>query len=92
MRIGAFNQINSIYKTNKSANILKTAYTSGTDQVSISQFGKDYQTAKQALASTSDIRQDKVTQLKESISSGEYTVDPEDFANRLLEKYNQLGL
>ena len=47
-----------------------------------------YQIAKQAVADASDIREDKVSQLKSMIDAGTYSVEPGDFASKLLEKYN----
>ena len=61
------------------------------DQLSISQTGYDYQIAKQAVAEASDIREDKVSQLKEQIASNKYSVDAGDFASKLLEQYNALN-
>ena len=58
------------------------------DQVSISQAGRDYQVAKSAVSEASDIREDKVSQLKSMIDAGTYSVEPGDFASKLLEKYN----
>lgn len=89
MRIDAYNQVaqmygvQSNYKTQKTQNVgaLK-------DQVSISQVGRDYQVAKSAVSQASDIREDKVAQLKSMIDSGNYSVEPGDFASKLLEKYN----
>ena len=58
--------------------------------MSISQAGRDYQVAKSAVSEASDIREDRVAQLKERLDSGNYNVDMNDFANKLLEKYNAL--
>ena len=52
--------------------------------------GRDYQVAKKAVSEASDIREDKVAQLKNMVESGQYQVSGDDFASRLLEKYNSL--
>ena len=93
MRIDTYNQVASLYKMNQPR---KTNAASGTnaysrDEVSISRAGKDFQLAKQAVAAASDVREDKVAQLKAQINSGTYNVSPEDFAAKLLEKYNAAG-
>ena len=62
--------------------------STGRDEVQISSMGRDYQIAKQAVADASDIREDKVSQLKSMIDAGTYSVEPGDFASKLLEKYN----
>ena len=91
MRIEAYNQIASIYKTSKTGKV-QQAYgvSTGWDVVQISQLGRDYQIAKQAVAEASDIREDKVAELKTSVQSGKYDVDSGDFASMLLAKYNEM--
>ena len=92
MRIDAYNQVSQIYQTQKAAKAQKaykaTGSLAGSDQLQISQTGKDYQIAKQAVAGASEIREDLVAQMKEKIANGNYNVDTEDFASKLLEKYN----
>ncbi|MDE6919304.1 MAG: flagellar biosynthesis anti-sigma factor FlgM, partial [Lachnospiraceae bacterium] len=46
--------------------------------------------AKKALAATPDVRQNLVSSIKERIDNDTYEVDMEDFAGKLLEKYNGL--
>ena len=88
MRIDAYNQIAALYKTTKPSKAAGTAeISSARDQVQISRAGKDYQIAKQAVAAASDIREDKVAELKSSIKSGNYDVDTGDFAGKLLASY-----
>lgn len=88
MRIDAYNQIAAVYnttKTNKTTSAGKVA--SARDEVFISSAGRDYTLAKQAVAEASDIREDRVAEMKTKLESGEYQVDTEDFASKLLEKY-----
>lgn len=89
MRIDAYNQIAQLYKTGKSTRANRVGSTATVrDEVQISQTARDYQIAKQAVAGASDVREDKVTQLKASMNSGNYSVDTNSFASKLLEKYN----
>lgn len=91
MRIDAYNQIAQVYGVQNTMKTAKTQNVSGLrDQVSISQAGRDYQVAKNAVSEASDIREDKVAQLKNMVESGQYQVSGDDFASRLLEKYNSL--
>ena len=91
MRIDAYNQIAQLYGVSKTARTQKAQGTSSvSDQVSISQAGRDYQIAKKAVSEASDIREDKVAQLKNMVNSGQYQVNGDDFASKLLEKYNSL--
>lgn len=90
MRIDAYNQISQVYnvqKQVKAQSVQKNGYAS--DQLSISQTGRDYQVAKKAVAEASDIREDKVSRLKSMIDSGNYQVEANDFAGKLLARYNQ---
>lgn len=93
MRIEAYNQVAQIYKANKTASTTKTAGVAvSRDEVQISSFGRDYQIAKQAVAESSDIREDKVAAVAAKVNSGKYEVDAGDFASKLLEKYNALSM
>ena len=87
MRVEAYNQVAQLYNREKTQKVQNTKQMStGRDEVQISSMGRDYQIAKQAVADASDIREDRVAQLKERLDN----VDMNDFANKLLEKYNAL--
>lgn len=92
MRIDAYNQVAQLYGAQKSYNAKTTkgAASMGSDQLSISQAGLDHQVAKTAVAGASDVREDKVAAIKAQIAAGTYSVDPEDFASKLLDKYNNI--
>ncbi len=92
MRIEAYSQVNSIYKadTVKKSKDMKRAGVS--DQVVISSAGKDYQAAKAAIAKQPDIRTDLTESIKSRIDSGAYQVSGNDFANKVLEKYQSMML
>lgn len=91
MRIDAYNQIAQLYGVNKTTAAQKNSKSASTrDEFTISSAGKDLQIAKTAVAQASDIREDKVALLKNKIDSGEYSVSPDDFAAKLLERYNSL--
>ena len=89
MRIDAYNQVAALYKASKPIKTQSTqGVAAGRDEVQISSFGRDYQIAKQAVAEASDIREERVSELKSNVESGNYRVDSGDFASKLLEKYN----
>lgn len=89
MRIDAYNQIAQVYEVQKSARAARTQNAGKpSDQLSISQTGRDYQVAKTAVAEASDIREDKVARIKAMIDNGTYSVDTGAFASKLAEKYN----
>lgn len=87
MRIDPYSQVSQIYQTTKKQTVGNASSSSETDKVEISQFGKDYQVAKQAVAEASDVRADKVSEIKKQIEAGTYDVSADDFAAKLAEKY-----
>ena len=92
MRVEAYNQVAQLYNREKTQKVQNTKQMStGRDEVQISSMGRDYQIAKQAVADASDIREDKVAEMKSKYESNDYQVDTGDFASKLLEKY-QMGL
>ena len=90
MRIDAYNQVAQIYGTKRTAKVNTTQQVSmGRDQVQISSnLGRDLKVANQAVSDASDIREDKVAELKARYASDNYQVDTGDFASKLLEKFN----
>lgn len=90
MRIDAYNQIQQIYGTKKLTKTeKKAAGASFKDQLMLSATAQDASAAK-ALSATPDVRQNLVSSIKERIDNNTYEVDAEDFAGKLLEKYNGL--
>lgn len=90
MRIDALSQIQQVYGTQpkrRTNSVSNTSY--GRDAVEISNIGKSFQIAKDAVKGAPDIREDKVAALKQQIASGTYDVSGESFAEKLMEK---LGL
>lgn len=91
MRIGveAYNQIMQVNKPLKPKNVKSAEKTPsmGRDQVQISSMGRAMQAAKQAVAEASDIREDKVAEMKAKYS-GDVQVDVGDYADVLLAKFN----
>lgn len=90
MRIEAYNQVQSVYQTQKARQVQKPGTAvRPSDQISISSFGKDLQVAKAALANTPDIREDLTADIKQQVQSGTYNVSTESFADKLLAKFQQ---
>ncbi len=90
MRIEAYNQIQQMYKVNKVNKPQASAKAAMTDRVQISSFGKDIQTAKAALASTPDIREEMTAPVKAQLQAGTYEVSNESFAEKLMQKYAEM--
>lgn len=87
MRIDAFNKVSELYKTNKIKSTSSVKGNSYTDKLEISQIGMDYQVAKKALSSVSDVREDRVKDIKERMASGSYDVNSNEVANKLVDRY-----
>jgi len=92
MRIDAYNQIQQIYGAKKLSKTeeKKTTGTNFQDQLQLSATAQDASAVKKAISAAPDVRQNLVNSLKERIDNGTYEVDVEDFAGKLLEKYNGL--
>lgn len=89
MRIEAYTQVQQLYNTNKTAKAQTRQNASFSDRLQISSIGKDIQTAKAAVAGSSDIREDVTAPIKASIQAGTYEVSPERFAEKLAQKYEE---
>ena len=86
-RIDAYNQVSQIYQASRAQKIAKNSETTVRDQFTVSSKGKDYQTAKKALAAAPDIREEKVAALKEQIASGSYNVSAQEIADSVVSKF-----
>ena len=80
MRIEAYTQVQQLYQTKKVNQTRKEGSVSRADQVQISSFGKDIQTAKAAVAGSPDIREELTAPIKTQIQNGTYSVDNASFA------------
>ena len=89
MRIEAYNAVSQIYQAKKPGKVGKASAAYGRDQVQISSIGKDIQTVKQAVANSSDIRKEITEPIKAAIANGTYNVSNDDFASKLIAKYEE---
>lgn len=90
MRIEAYTQVQQVYNTKKTAKTQTKDKVSFADQLQISSLGKDIQTAKQAVAASSDIREEITAPVKAKIQAGNYDVSAESFADKLMQKYEEM--
>lgn len=90
MRIEAYSQVIQAYQTKK-ANAPKTTTTAKfRDQLNISNIGMDIQVGKQAVKSAPDVRQELVDEIKARMDAGTYSVTPEQFADKMIQKYEEM--
>ena len=90
MRIEAYTQVQQMYSSKKAANVKSKSNVGRADQLQISSIGKDIQNAKQSVAGASDIREDVIAPIKAKIQSGTYEVSAESFADKLMQKYEEM--
>ena len=86
MRIEAYTQVQQLYQSQKLSRTQKTKTATHTDRLQISSQGKDFQTAKAAVAAAPDIREELTAPIKARIQNGTYGVDNASFAEKLLQK------
>lgn len=90
MRIEAYSQVQQMYQTKKVNKTQQTGSVAKADQVQISSLGKDFQTAKAAVAASPDIREELTASVKAKVQNGTYAVDNGTFAEKLLRKYEEM--
>lgn len=90
MRIEAYTQVQSLYNTKKTVAPQSKEKTGFSDKLQISDLGKEIQIAKQAVAGSSDVREDVTAPIKTAIQAGTYEVSAESFADKLLQKFEEM--
>lgn len=91
MRIEAYSQVQQLYKPRQSTRNQQVGAASHTaDQLQISTAGRDYQTAKTAVAAAPDVREDLVASIRSRIDNGTYQVSNSAFAEKLLAKFDEM--
>lgn len=91
MRIEAYSQVQQMYKTAKTDRSQKSkGSAAASDHLEISNMGRDYQVAKQAVAESADVREEIAAPLRKSIQSGTYEVSTEKFADKLLQSLKEM--
>ncbi|MBR6359218.1 MAG: flagellar biosynthesis anti-sigma factor FlgM [Lachnospiraceae bacterium] len=86
MRIDALSEIGQIYQANGKMKKVGSTTAIKRDSVQISGFGRDLQVAKEAVAAESDIRTDKVNEIKTAMANGTYFVPMSAVADKLLQQ------
>lgn len=90
MRIEAYSQVQQMYQTKKVNKAQQSGSAYHSDQVQISSLGKDFQTAKAAVAGSPDVREELTAPIKAQVQNGTYQVDNGTFAEKLLQKYEEM--
>ena len=82
MRIDAINKVNQLYQATKPKKAKETGSADIRDKYEVSKSGKDYQTAKTAIKAAPDIREDKVSRIKDALATGTYNVSAQEIADK----------
>ena len=90
MRIEAYTQVQKLYDTNKAKKAAVGSSVNVSDKLQLSSLGKDTVWAKKAVAESSDVREDVVAPIKARIQSGTYEVSADSFADKLIQKFEEL--
>jgi len=90
MRIEAYTQVQQLYNAKKATAAKNSSAARIADQVQISSKGKDILSAKAALAAAPDIRENVTAPIKAKLNAGTYEVSAESFAEKLLQKYEEM--
>ena len=86
MRVEAYSAVNLIYQSGAASSAKKGGSTASySDKLEISRTAKDYQTAKEAVSRASEVREDKVAQIKAAMEAGTYRVSAQEVAGKMLE-------
>ena len=89
MRIDPYTQVQQVYNAKKPIKVQGKTKSTASDQIQISSIGKDIQIAKNAVAAADDIREELTAPIKAGITNGTYQVSGEDFAEKLMRKYEE---
>lgn len=91
MRIDAFNAVSQVYQANPTSKVRNAARAySVNDKFEISDTAKTYQTAKAAVNSASDVREDKIADIKARIAAGTYNISADAVADKILNSVSTL--
>jgi len=87
MRVETFTKVSQLYQSSTPAKVEKKEKGSKNDTLEISHYGKEFHIAKKAALEAPEVREDKVSAMKNSLASGTYQVSMEEVADKLLEHY-----
>lgn len=91
MRIEAYTQVQQLYNAKKVSKTQAKSSAGHSDKLQISGFGRDIQVAKQAVAASQDVREELTASIKSQIQAGTYDVGVDRFADKLMQRYEEMG-
>ena len=91
LRIDAYIAVIQIYETCQISKAKSAAKTSSvSDKFEISDTARTYQTARTAVSKASDVREDKIADIKARMAAGTYNFSSEAVADKILNNISTL--
>lgn len=87
MRVDAYNQVTQIYQSNQKRTSSVKESRKSSDVCEISQSGRDYQVAREAIKAAPNVREDRILAIRQQMASGTYNVSAEEVADKMAESY-----
>ena len=91
MRIDAMSRVYDAYKVQGNVSSKKIEQSKSKDEVTFSSEAKDFATVTKLLSQVPDVRVDRVEALKTQMSSGTYSIDAEEVAEKIISKLDIRG-
>jgi len=91
-RIDGVRPAAEIQKADRASNVRRASSIEGKmDAVALSSVGRDYQVAVRALKDVPDVREDRVNDVLEKIGAGDFNLNADDIAGRLLSLFDGIS-
>lgn len=91
MRIDAYNAVNQIYQTSQISKAKTAAKTSSvSDKFEISDTAQDISDSQDTVSKASDVREDKIADIKARMAAGTYNISSEAVADKILNNISTL--
>lgn len=91
MRIDLVSRVYNAYETQRVNTAYKVNQVKAKDELSLSTEAQEFAKVKKLLTDVPDIREDKVSRIKQQIESGTYNVKAEEVAGKMLSEFNIKG-
>lgn len=91
MRIDAMSRIYDSYNVQGNLSSKKTEQPKSKDEVTFSSEAKDFAALTKLLSQVPDVRADRVEDIKNQISSGTYSVQAEEIAEKIVSQLDIRG-
>lgn len=87
MKISNISNAYDIYTKKPAVSGKKNKLSVKKDDLNVSDEAREFQNVFKAVSSTPDIREDKINRIKDKIESGNYNINSEDIADKMLSKW-----